>query len=125
MPQQIQTQILNKTGSRIRQPPDETPSGALSAGIKQKEKKMRRTKNAANESLKIVMAENRRLKRENQRLNESLDELQRYKDEYKKLIAELNQIKQIYADKLAAFQSLLENYNKEWQRITNRQRTGR
>ena len=71
------------------------------------------------------MAENRRLKRENQRLNESLDELQRYKDEYKKLIAELNQIKQIYADKLAAFQSLLENYNKEWQRITNRQRTGR
>ncbi|MCI9416326.1 MAG: hypothetical protein HFI82_02775 [Eubacterium sp.] len=86
---------------------------------------MRLTKNAANESLKIVMAENRRLKRENQRLNESLDELQRYKDEYKKLIAELNQIKQIYADKLAAFQSLLENYNKEWQRITNRQRTGR
>ena len=79
---------------------------------------MRLTKNAANESLKIVMAENRRLKRENQRLNESLDELQRYKDEYKKLIAELNQIKQIYADKLAAFQSLLENYNKEWQRIT-------
>lgn len=125
MPQQIQTQILNKTGSRIRQPPDETPSGALSAGIKQKEKKMRLTKNAANESLKIVMAENRRLKRENQRLNESLDELQRYKDEYKKLIGELNQIKQIYADKLAAFQSLLENYNKEWQRITNRQRTGR
>ena len=86
---------------------------------------MRLTKNAANESLKIVMAENRRLKRENQRLNESLDELQRYKDEYKKLIAELNHIKQIYADKLAAFQSLLENYNKEWQRITNRQRTGR
>lgn len=125
MPQQIQTQILNKTGSRIRQPPDETPSGALPAGIKQKEKIMRLTKNAANESLKIVMAENRRLKRENQRLNESLDELQRYKDEYKKLIAELNQIKQIYADKLAAFQSLLENYNKEWQRITNRQRTGR
>ena len=125
MPQQIQTQILNKTGSRIRQPPDETPSGALSAGIKQKEKKMRLTKNAANESLKIVMAENRRLKRENQRLNESFDELQRYKDEYKKLIGELNQIKQIYADKLAACQSRLENYNKEWQHITNRQRTGR
>ena len=47
---------------------------------------MRFTKKTEKESLKIILNENKRLKRENHRVNEALNELQNYKDEYRNLI---------------------------------------
>ena len=38
-------------------------------------------RNVDKETINILLQENKRLKRENQRLHESLDELQQYKDE--------------------------------------------
>lgn len=60
-------------------------------------------KNINKQTVNIVLQENKRLKCENQRLRESIDELQRYKDEYKNLIEQLNSIKEKYIGKVAEF----------------------
>ena len=78
-------------------------------------------KNTEKETIKILIDENKRLKRENQRLNESLGELQRYKDEYRNLIDELNQVKAVYASKMNEFDRLEKEYRNEFKRIKKQQ----
>lgn len=69
------------------------------------------------ETVKILLQENKRLKRENQRLNESLDGLQRYKDEYRSLISELNQVKESYVKKMGEFDKIGKEYRTELDRL--------
>ena len=69
------------------------------------------------ETLKIIIDENKRLKRENQRLHE----LQRYKDEYKDLIEKVGELKNEYMSKLEAFSTIENNYKKELERLIKQQ----
>lgn len=70
-------------------------------------------KNREKETINILLQENKRLKRENRRLHESLDELQKYKEEYRNLIAEVNQIKKWYQDKGKDFDNIYKEYQDE------------
>ena len=58
------------------------------------------------EMVKVLLQENKRLKISNQQLNESLEELQRYKDEYKSLTEELSHLKERYMGKVAEFEKI-------------------
>lgn len=69
------------------------------------------------ETLKILLQENKRLKRENYGLRESLEELQEYKDEYKGLIGELGALKEEYMDEVAEFESIEKEYRKELDKV--------
>ncbi len=82
-------------------------------------------KNINKETMNILLQENKRLRRECRRLNESLEELQGYKEEYKKLISELNQIKEAYLEKINGFEELEGRYKKEFNRIINQRKTRR
>lgn len=82
-------------------------------------------KNINKETMNILLQENKRLQRECRRLNESLEELQGYKEEYKKLISELNQIKEVYLEKINGFEELEGRYKKEFNRIINQRKTRR
>lgn len=66
---------------------------------------------------KLLLKENKRLKIRNQLLQSSLDELQRYKDEYKNLIKELTKLKTEYVNKLKAFNELENEYKKELDKL--------
>lgn len=74
-------------------------------------------KNINKETIKILIQENRRLKRENQRLHESLQALDRYKNEYRSLIDELRQVKECYIGKMKYFDKLENEYRKELDRV--------
>lgn len=74
-------------------------------------------KNIDKETIKILIQENRRLKRENQRLHESLQALDRYKNEYRSLIDELRQVKECYIGKMKYFDKLENEYRKELDRV--------
>lgn len=74
-------------------------------------------KNIDKETIKILLQENRRLKRENQRLNESLQALDRYKNEYRSLIDELRQVKECYIEKMKYFDKLEKEYRKKLDRV--------
>ena len=79
-------------------------------------------RNVDKETINILLQENKRLKRENQRLHESLDELQQYKDEYRSLIDVLKQAKGMYADRLKGFDKLEKEYRKELDRIAGKKK---
>lgn len=74
-------------------------------------------KNINKETIRILIQENRRLKRENQRLHESLQALDRYKNEYRSLIDELRQVKECYIGKMKYFDKLENEYRKELDRV--------
>ena len=74
-------------------------------------------KKADKETLKILLQENKRLKRENQRLNESLEELQRYKDDYKELNEEVKRDKASYIQKMKDFDGIEKEYRAELDRL--------
>ena len=80
-------------------------------------KYMKFTQNTNKEPVKILLNENKRLKCENQRLRESIEDLQRYKDEYKNLIGELSSIKESYTDKIAEFNKIEKKYRAELARV--------
>lgn len=69
--------------------------------------------NVEKETIKILLSENKRLKRENQKLNVSLKELQNYKNEYKELTDNLNHLKETYQTRLKDFDQLEKHYKKE------------
>ncbi len=69
------------------------------------------------EMVKVLLQENKRLKISNQQLNESLEELQRYKDEYKSLTEELSHLKERYMGKVAEFEKIEDEYRKELDRV--------
>lgn len=91
----------------------------------EKEANMGFNKNINKETMNILLQENKRLRRECRRLNESLEELQEYKEEYKKLISELNQIKETYLEKIKGFEKLEDGYKKEFNRMINQRKTRR
>lgn len=65
----------------------------------------------------LLLKENKRLKRENRVLTASLEELQRYKDEYKNLIDELNRLKTEYVNKMKLFNEIESEYKKELDKL--------
>lgn len=74
---------------------------------------MKNNRKINNETLTILINENKRLKRENQRLYDSLNELDRYKNEYKVLIDKLKDMKNTYMKKIKEFDKLEKKYRKE------------
>ena len=57
-------------------------------------------RDAERETITILSRENKRLKRENQRLRESLSELERYKKEYRELMGRLSDVEEVYIEKM-------------------------
>ena len=81
-------------------------------------------KNLEKETVKVLLQENKRLKRENHRLNSSLEELEQYKKEYKVMIDRIKGIKKTYEKKIKEFDRLEKEYIKKLDKImpiTNRQ----
>ena len=76
-------------------------------------------KNIDKETIEILSKENKRLRRENYRLRESLNELDKYKTEYKKLIKKLNCVKSDYVKKIKAFDDIEKEYCKKLNEIVN------
>ena len=74
-------------------------------------------RNVEKEAVNVLLQENRRLKRENQRLRESLDELDGYKNEYRGLIDEVKHIKKKYAEKIRTIDKLECAFEKQLRRI--------
>ena len=75
------------------------------------------------ETLGILLQENKRLKCESQRLNELLEELQRYKDEYKEFIEEVKRVKASYIQKMKDFDGIEKEYRAELDRLAGKRRT--
>lgn len=67
----------------------------------------------------LLLTENKRLKIENQQLKETLDELDRYKQEYKQLIETVADLKNDYQTKMKQFDHLADEYRKELNRLLN------
>lgn len=78
------------------------------------------TININKEIVNILLQENKRLKRDNQQLRESLNELQRYKDEYKGLIERLHDVKESYIEKMNEFEKIEKAYRKELEKLTKK-----
>ena len=70
-------------------------------------------KSVNEETVSILMKENKRLKREIVKKDEALQAIQKYKDEYEKLIEELNGMKQKYGEKLNAIDEIEKEYRKQ------------
>lgn len=68
----------------------------------------------------LLLKENKRLKMENHILTASLEELQKYKDEYRNLIDELNRLKTEYANKMKLFNEIESEYKKELDELTKK-----
>ena len=81
-------------------------------------------KNIDKETIEILSKENKRLRRENYRLRESLNELDKYKTEYKKLIKKLNCVKSDYVKKIKAFDDIEKEYCKKLNEIVNNKAGG-
>ncbi len=78
-------------------------------------------KNAEKETINILLQENKRLKRDNQRIRESLEELDRYQAEYRSLIDEMNCVKNVYISKAEGFDNLEKEYRKELNRVMGKE----
>ena len=77
-------------------------------------------KNAEKETVNILLQENKKLKRDNQRLRESLGELERYKKEYRKLIEELSEVKEVYIERVEEFNQIEKEYREELDQIMDK-----
>lgn len=81
---------------------------------------MKQNRAIQEEAIFALTSENKRLKRENQRLRESLDELERYKAEYCKLIEELNEVKEVYVERIEGFNQIEKEYRKALNQIMDK-----
>ena len=79
-------------------------------------------RDAEKETINILLRENKKLKRDNQRLRESLGELERYKAEYRKLIEELNEVKEVYIERMEEFNQLEQEYRKALDQIMDKEK---
>ena len=79
-------------------------------------------RDAEKETINILLRENKKLKRDNQRLRESLGELERYKKEYRKLIEELNEVKEVYIERMEEFNQLEQEYRKALDQIMDKEK---
>lgn len=77
-------------------------------------------RDAEKETINILLRENKKLKRDNQRLRESLVELERYKEEYCKLIEELNEVKEVYVERIEGFNQIEKEYRKALNQIMDK-----
>lgn len=75
---------------------------------------------AEKETINILLRENKKLKRDNQRLRESLGELERYKAEYRKLIEELNEVKEVYIERMEEFNQVEKECRKALNQIIDK-----
>lgn len=74
-------------------------------------------KNINKQTIEILLKENKKLKKENCRLHESLDTLERYKKEYENLIESLHRVKKEYIQKVKDFNEIENIYKKELDKI--------
>ena len=74
-------------------------------------------RNINKQAINVMLYENNRIKCENQQIRDLLEELQRYKDEYKMLINELNSIKDSYLKKINNFKKIERDYYIELDKI--------
>lgn len=88
--------------------------------MKQKGVLMLFRKNIDKETIEILSKENKRLRREIYRLQESLNDLDKYKTEYRDLIEKLNDIKNDYIKKIKQFEDIEKEYKKELDKIANK-----
>ena len=79
-------------------------------------------RNAEKETINILLQENKRLKRENQRLRESLGELDGYKKEYRNVIERLNEVKEVYIERMEEFNQIEKEYRKELDRVMSKRK---
>ena len=77
-------------------------------------------RDAEKETVNVLLRENKKLKRDNQRLRESLDELERYKAEYCKLIEELNEVKEVYVERIEEFNQIEKECRKALNQIIDK-----
>ena len=77
-------------------------------------------RDAEKETINILLRENKKLKRDNQRLRESLGELERYKAEDRKLIEELNEVKEVYIERMEEFNQVEKECRKALNQIMDR-----
>lgn len=70
------------------------------------------TQKLTQETNEILLKENKRLRRENQKLTETLLNLEDYKNEYVTLIEEMNQLRAEYSQKLTEVTQLELEYRK-------------
>lgn len=62
---------------------------------------------------------NRKLKDENRRLREGIEDIEKYREKYKELIGSIEMIKKQYAEKLKVFDGIEELYRKEYRKLKN------
>lgn len=66
----------------------------------------------------LIIKENKRLLRENERLKNEIDKIKNLKEDYEKLICDLQQCKAKYQQKLEEFDVLETNFREEFTRIS-------
>lgn len=70
-------------------------------------------------AMELVLKENARLKRENERLRSFLDETKDDRETYKKLIKQLDSLKEKYIQGISEFEIIQEGYKKQLLDIVN------
>ena len=70
-------------------------------------------------AMELVLKENARLKRENERLRSFLDETKEDRETYKKLIKQLDSLKEKYIQGISEFEIIQEGYKKQLLDIVN------
>ncbi len=79
-----------------------------------------KTKILTQETNGILIRENKRLKRENFKLTETLRNLEDYRNEYVELIGEVRKMKAEYQEKLDEISELEKKYKKELEMLASK-----
>lgn len=69
------------------------------------------------DAMDIIVAENKRLKQENYVLKSKLDEVEKYKNEYRELIDKIKVLKKDYEQQIKAYENIRIEFEKEAERI--------
>lgn len=76
-----------------------------------------RNKKLDAQTISLYQKELKKLKRENENLRASVEELDEYKYEYKKLIEKLSDLKEIYSEKIRELNDIKENFSHDLERL--------
>lgn len=69
------------------------------------------------DAMDIIVAENKRLRQENFVLKSKLDEVEKYKNEYRELIDKIKVLKKDYEQQIKAYENIRIEFEKEAERI--------